>query len=102
MTITARTKSLYATAAAASRPVWIFIACETLLALVVLVVSWALALRLTGTVALDQLPPWQALGGWFLLGATAHAVRAARPIEALRRWHGVAERRIDERWGDDR
>jgi hypothetical protein len=85
-----------------SRPVWLFVIGEAAVLAVVVAACALLAHRVVGAVALDELPPWRALAGCLALGAAAHTVRAARPIETLRRWHGIAQRRIDERWADDR
>jgi hypothetical protein len=97
-----RTKALWNVLSTTSRPVWLFVLGEAAVLLVVVAVGGLLARRFAGVVALDVLPPWRALVGCVVLGAAAHAVRTARPIETLRQWHGIAVRRIDERWADDR
>jgi hypothetical protein len=43
-------------------------------------------------------PPWPALLAAPVLGAAGHLLRRFRPLAAARRWHGVALRRLDERW----
>jgi hypothetical protein len=102
MTITARIKATITAAKLTSRPVWAFLAAETIAAItvavaLVLVVGW-----MAESVALDELPPWRALAVFPVVGVAAQLARAAGAGEALRRWHGVAVRRIDERWGDER
>jgi hypothetical protein len=102
MTITSRTKALLMAASETSRPVRVFLAVEVVAVhAVVLVLGRALA-GVLGSVALDGLPPWRLLAVLPALGAAAELLRAAGAVEALRRWQGVAVRRIDERWGDDR
>ena len=102
MTIRTRTKILFAAASAMSRPVWLFLAVEALVAAGAVVVVGVLARRAYAAIDLSELPPWRALVGCLVLGGVAHVVRAARPVDVLRRWHGVVVRRIDERWADDR
>jgi hypothetical protein len=101
MSIPTRTKALIAAASATSRPIWAFVAVETIAGVVGAVFVCTAARKLGGAVALDELPPWRALALFLLGGAAAHVMRALRPVEALRRWHGVAVRRIDERWGNE-
>jgi hypothetical protein len=102
MSITTRAKALIAAATTTSRPVWAFLAAEAIAVTGVAVVVCGTGAALAGAVALDQLPPWRALLVFPAVGAAAHLLRAAEAVQALRRWHGVAVRRIDERWGDDR
>jgi hypothetical protein len=102
MTIMTRTKVLSDAASATSRPVWLFVAAEGIVAAAIVAAGCVVARGAAGALVLDELPPWRALGGSLLLGAAGHVIRAARLLDALRRWHGVAVRRIDEHWGDDR
>ncbi len=102
MTMVRRTRILLTAVSAMSRPVWLFVIGQATVLAAMVAAGGFLARRLAGAVALDELPPWRALVGCLVLGAAAHAVWAARPVETLRRWHGIAVRRIDERWGDDR
>jgi hypothetical protein len=102
MTIVTRTKVLFDVLSATSRPVWLFVAAEGIVAAAVIAAGCVVARGVAGVLVLDELPRWRALGGSLLLGAAGHLIAAARPVDALRRWHGVAVRRIDERWGDDR
>jgi hypothetical protein len=102
MTIVTRTKALFDVVSATSRPVWLFVAVEGIVAAVVIAAGCVVACGVARALVLDELPPWGALGGCLLLGAAGHLIAAARLVDVLRRWHGVAVRRIDERWGDDR
>jgi hypothetical protein len=102
MTIGTRIKATIGAAKVTSRPVWTFLIVEAVTGVAV-VVALALAARhLAGVLALDELPPWRTLAVLPAAGAAAHTLRAAGPVEALRRWHGVATRRIDERWAAER
>jgi len=77
-------------------------AVETVVASAALGAGCALVRNLALAVALDELPPWRALGWFPLAGAAGYMLRAVGPIEAVRRWHGIAVRRIDERWAAER
>jgi hypothetical protein len=84
----------------ASRAVKAAVTIEVAAGLVAALLAWAgLRSHVLGLIDLDNLPPWHALVACPVVGAAAVAVRAWRPDQALRRWHGVALRRIDERWG---
>lgn len=52
--------------------------------------------QVDGLVDVDQLPPWRLLAIFPVIGLVAALLHAWRPDEALRRWHGVALRRVDE------
>jgi hypothetical protein len=85
---------------AASRPVKATVGLELAAGLVVALVAWGRLRGLVGgLVDLAELPPWWLLVAGPVVGAATAALRAWRPDEALRRWHGVALRRIDERFG---
>jgi hypothetical protein len=85
---------------AASRPVKATVGLELAAGLAAVAVAWQLLRGLVaGLVDLAELPPWWLLVAAPALGAVTAALRAWRPDEALRRWHGVALRRIDERFG---
>jgi hypothetical protein len=103
VSIGTRAKALIAAASATSRPVWAFLAVETIAAVAAVVfVCSTVAAVLAGAADFDQLPPWRALAVVPLGGVAAYLLRALRPLDVARRWHGVAVRRIDERWGDER
>jgi hypothetical protein len=101
MIIRTRIKATITAAKLTSRPVWAFLSAETIAALAVAVTLALVVRRVAGSVAFDELPPWRALAVFPPLGAAARLARSAGAGEALRRWHGVAVRRIDERWGDE-
>jgi hypothetical protein len=100
--IGSRIKATIAAARATSRPVWVFLAVEAVAAVALGLAVGLAAAGTVGGVALDELPPWRALAALPAAGAAGHIVWAARPAEAVRRWHGIAVRRIDERWAADR
>jgi len=102
MTVRSRLASCLTAAASTSGPVWIFVAIEALVGLGLAVGIAHLACRLAESLVLDELPPWRALALAPLAGAASHLVRAAKTVDVLRRWHGVAIRRIDERWAAER
>jgi hypothetical protein len=82
---------------AASWPVKATVAVELAAAGLVLVVAWGqLGPRVGGLVDVDALPPWRLLAIFPVTGLAAALLHAWRPDEALRRWHGVALRRVDE------
>jgi hypothetical protein len=89
-------------AAATSRPVWLFLIVEVIVGGLVLALGCLAGRSVVRVVALDELPPWPALGWFALLGASAYVLRAVGLVAVLRRWHGIAVRRIDERWAADR
>jgi hypothetical protein len=97
-----RAKAIIVTASAASRPVSLFVVVEVVVAGLVLVLACRAGWSLAQVVTHDGLPPWPALGWFALLGAFAYVVRAVGLITVVRRWHGIAVRRIDERWAADR
>lgn len=102
MAITSRIKATIAAAKSTSWPVWAFLAIEAL-AVVALAGALGLAARaVAGGLSLDELPPWRGLAVLPAAGAAAHTLRAARPEQVLRRWQGIAVRRIDECWAADR
>lgn len=84
---------------AASGPVKACITAELLTATLAAAVvgGWAWE-WLDGLVALDDLPPWRLLAVFPVVGGAAAVLRARRPDETLRRWHGIALRRLDERF----
>ena len=49
-----------------------------------------------GLVDLDTAPPWRLLAIFPVIGLACALLHASRPDEALRRWHGVALRRVDQ------
>jgi hypothetical protein len=102
MRIATRTKELLDTASSASKPVWAFLIVEAAMVVGLLTAGVLLTRGIVQNVAFDRLPPWRALGVLPVLGAAAALVRAAHPVMAARRWHGVLVRRIDEHWGDER
>lgn len=102
MTIHIRTKSLIGTAQTPSRPVWAFVISETIIAMALAVFVFISAHDLAGAVDVTSLPPWRTLAVFPLAGVGAQLSRAMHPGEALRRWHGVVVRRVDQRWGDER
>jgi hypothetical protein len=91
-----------AAVSATSRPVWVFVAIETGVAGFAMVVGGLMVRKLALAVVLDDLPPWRAMPWFPLAGVAGYVVRALGPIEAVRRWHGIAVRRIDERWAAER
>lgn len=97
-----RITTIITAARTASRAVLAIAIVETLAVLVASALAARAALGLAGMVQLDELPRWRSLTAFPLAGAAAYVLRALRPVEALSRWHGVAIRRIDERWGDER
>jgi hypothetical protein len=102
MSINTRARALLDAASAASRPVWAFLVIEAVVILGLAGVAAVLVTDVARLVAFDRFPPWWVVAGLPLVSAMAQLVRAARPIVAARRWHGVLVRRIDERWGDER
>jgi hypothetical protein len=102
MTVRSRLASCLTAAASTSGPVWIFVAIEIVIGAGLATGIVYFACHLRDGVVLDELPPWRALALAPLAGAAAHLVRAAKPVDILRRWHGVAVRRIDERWAAER
>lgn len=102
MTMRTRINSAINAATTTSRPVWLFVVAEALGTLALALAACVAARSLAGSVALDDLPPWRALAAFPAVGAAAGTLRALRLDEVLRRWHGIAVRRIDERWGDER
>jgi hypothetical protein len=56
--------------------------------------------QVVAAVSFGGLPPWRALVGVPFVGAGAYALRALKPVDVVRRWHGVVVRRIDERWAE--
>jgi hypothetical protein len=102
MSIHTQTKALSDAAPSTSKPVWIFLVVEAVAILSLAGVVAALAVGIAQHVALDRLPPWRALAVLPFTSAAAEVVRATHPLVAVRRWHGVLVRRIDERWGDER
>lgn len=101
MTITARAKAAMATAQSSSKAVCVFVAVEVIAAIVLVAAISTVAGNVAGALDLTDLPPWRGLAVFLALGITIQAARALNAPEALRRWHGVAIRRIDERWGDE-
>jgi hypothetical protein len=95
-----RITAALAAAEATSRPVWVFLVAELVAGLGLALAAGAGLARLAGAVMLEELPPWPLLPLVAAAGAAARVLRAASPIEALRRWHGVIVRRIDERWAE--
>jgi predicted ABC-type sugar transport system permease subunit len=102
MRITTRTKELLDAASSASKPVWALLTVEAAMAVGLITAGVLLTRGVVQNVAFDRLPPWRALGVLPVLGAAAALIRAAHPVIAARRWHGVLVRRIDEHWGDER
>jgi hypothetical protein len=102
MTMRTRINSTINAANVASRTVWLFVLIEILASVALAVLVCVAAIRLGHSVAFDDLPPWRALATFPAVGAAAGTLRVLRPGEVLRRWHGIAVRRIDERWGDER
>ena len=101
MTITARAKAVM-TAAQSSKAVCVFVAVEAIAAIVLVAACSTIGRDVAGALDLTSLPPWRGLAIFPALGIAIQAARALDAAEALRRWHGVAIRRIDERWGDER
>jgi hypothetical protein len=101
MTMSTRTKVLLTTARETSWAVRAFLATEAIVILGLALAAVTLVAGIVKAVAIDGLPPWRALIVLPAVGAAAELVRATRPVAALRRWHGVLIRRIDERWGNE-
>ena len=102
MRISTRSKALLDAATTTSTPVWLFLVVESTAVIGLVTAGVLLAGGIVQSVALDRPPPWRTLAVLPVLGAAAALVRAAHPLMAARRWHGVLVRRIDERWGDER
>jgi hypothetical protein len=102
MAIAPRIKATITTARATSRPVWVFVVAEAVIGLGVAVALGLAARGITGDLALDDLPPLRALAVLPAAGAAARTLWALGPRRVLRHWHGVAVRRIDQRWAAER
>ena len=102
MAITARAKAVMTAAQASSKAVCVFVASEVIAVILLVAAVSTVAGNLAGALDLTDLPPWRGLAIFPALGIAIQAARALNAAEALRRWHGVAIRRIDERWGDER
>jgi hypothetical protein len=102
VTISSRTKAILAAAVDTSRAVRLLVGVELVVMLGIGLAAADAAASAVGRMAANELPPWRVLAILPIAGAAAELVRAARPLDVLRRWHGVVLRRVDERWGDER